>query len=599
MVTSVDRIVGPKADVMELEYIAALHQTSLDGTRPSGTISSLDIQRFLQSRHSLHIGHQQARDVIRGLGGSEAVAPALRRAMAERVARKVKQKQAEEDQRKKTHHLKWRLGTTSNTREEEHEEGENALYSSISSSSRGKKQKRKQQKEEEKNLALVQEALHPKILYLDLVQTTSILLMPTLARIGQAYTTHSRTGKTATIWDVDSGMPREEHARNPTSDLDPQPDDLLEVVLQTMWNVIRSKQHPTTRSNNKDHAPPPPLTAETVQWLLLENGETDKANDAQLVQEMVEVATHTGDTHNGVLDLPALVRALTFDLIDYPVGCEDRTSTYVYDILGHETLRDFEPLPAVIPSQQTTTTMDPKILFTGSLGTSDEPLSIDKVELDEKDDDDDDDKGQQEMIDGVEVQEETFQYGNVPSSDAKSDSSQSDKQNSRSDVREQAFVTGSAKTIDTVVDAYGSTVTMVLIWITYVCHSGAYASLVLATEPFTAECPDQTFGCTLGKTIYTWLVVAVMLAVFGFAVLLPLSYGNHPTKRDPFRMMVATILTGVITLCVCCVILEWLVNFVLPCYIMLRAVLTQPFANAPQYTFHSYFKPRRKNRRDR
>ena len=500
--------------------------------------------------------------------------------MAERVAHKIKQEQAEKERWKKTHHLKWRLGNTRNTQEKEEEEG--ALHTSITSSGRGKKQKRKKLKEKEKNLALVQEALHPKILYLDLVQTTSILLIPTLARMGQAY-----NGKVANkIWNVDHGMPPEKPATNPakdqTSDLDPQPDDLLEVVLQSMWSVIRSKQNQTTRSSvtkgmeDGPNSAPLLLTAEMVQILLLENGEADKANDAQLVQEMVDVVSTTAGVVEAaplLFDMPALVRALTWDLAEYPVGSEDTMSTYVYDILGQETLGAFEQLPAT-PTQPT---------VRKDIGKSDLSISIDNLTLDNDESDQgpgvnttrkwtgnsampisiehgalDNDEGQPEMPDEqgvdeaelgqeVEVQEEKLQQDNEQATDGNSNTSHNGRPSSIG-FRERAFVAHSAKVIDTVVDSYGSTVTTVLIWITYVCHSGAYASLVLATDPFTTECPDQTFGCTLGKTVYTWLIVAVMLATFGFAVLLPLSYGNHPTKRDPVRMMVATVLAGVITL---------------------------------------------------
>ena len=62
------RPTGAAADVKELEYIIALHQTSLE-TRPNATVSSHDIRALLQSRYSLQISHEQALQVVRALGG--------------------------------------------------------------------------------------------------------------------------------------------------------------------------------------------------------------------------------------------------------------------------------------------------------------------------------------------------------------------------------------------------------------------------------------------------------------------------------------------------------------------------------------------------
>jgi hypothetical protein len=66
---SFKRAVGAPADVKELEYISALHQTCLPETRENGTVSSLDVQRMLVSRHGVEITHSQAIDIVRGLGG--------------------------------------------------------------------------------------------------------------------------------------------------------------------------------------------------------------------------------------------------------------------------------------------------------------------------------------------------------------------------------------------------------------------------------------------------------------------------------------------------------------------------------------------------
>ena len=74
-------------------------------------------------------------------------------------------------------------------------------------------------------------------------------------------------------------------------------------------------------------------------------------------------------------------------------------------------------------------------------------------------------------------------------------------ESSATEQENQVKLFGSFKVIDAVVDAYASNSTNALVWVCFVCHSGAYASLILLTDSFQTECPEKTFGCTLGKTV--------------------------------------------------------------------------------------------------
>jgi hypothetical protein len=62
-------MLGAPADVKELEYISALHQTCVPDARANVTVSSLDIQSLLSSRYGLKLSHQECIDIVRGLGG--------------------------------------------------------------------------------------------------------------------------------------------------------------------------------------------------------------------------------------------------------------------------------------------------------------------------------------------------------------------------------------------------------------------------------------------------------------------------------------------------------------------------------------------------
>jgi hypothetical protein len=141
----------------ELEYVSALHQTSMPNTRPDGTISSLDILRYLKSRHSLEISHLQARNIVLGLGGGllcEAV-------MEELVAEQTQLQQAEPTTAK--------------------------MWTAKSFWKRKSREEEIRQEAEEEEMDVQAELLNPTFVYLDLVQTASMLLIPTLAGIAQKW----------------------------------------------------------------------------------------------------------------------------------------------------------------------------------------------------------------------------------------------------------------------------------------------------------------------------------------------------------------------------------------------------------------------------
>ena len=66
------RPVGAAADIAELEYISALHQTDMPHLRMDGSIKDIDIVRFLSSRYGIKVTEQEVRKtVMYGLGGGD------------------------------------------------------------------------------------------------------------------------------------------------------------------------------------------------------------------------------------------------------------------------------------------------------------------------------------------------------------------------------------------------------------------------------------------------------------------------------------------------------------------------------------------------
>ena len=67
-----DRLNGAAADVAELEYIAALHQTQHSETKRNwinASIQAIDVKNFLLSRHGIQLTEDENKRIMSGIGG--------------------------------------------------------------------------------------------------------------------------------------------------------------------------------------------------------------------------------------------------------------------------------------------------------------------------------------------------------------------------------------------------------------------------------------------------------------------------------------------------------------------------------------------------
>jgi hypothetical protein len=68
-----ERPIGASADLKELEYISALHQTCPNQVRQDGSIDASDVRLFLRSRYGILVEEEEVRKtVILGLGGGDS-----------------------------------------------------------------------------------------------------------------------------------------------------------------------------------------------------------------------------------------------------------------------------------------------------------------------------------------------------------------------------------------------------------------------------------------------------------------------------------------------------------------------------------------------
>ena len=392
-----ERPVGAAADMKELEYISALHQSS-STLREDGTISSTDVLCFLRSRYGIAIDTDDALDIVKGLSGTARLPVPT-----------------EEENNKK----KWfRFPKAARHKDVDVEVGESPEASTTDTSEKPKKwgccQKHSEEKEheestekEEKEEAAAMQirellknigksdarkswSIQKKrrkhiaknvadLVRFDLVQLMSLLLIPTLLRLEQerlkeprpAAAPHSRaqnvpsrrsivsklakagadTLKLPWLWWQDRLEKRDAAIKQ---SLRPKPDTLLlDVLKMLLVQLDEEEDKPMSRSTllglaammqesstmtKRNHFPElkhAVVSGTLIRDLLRQVGEQEAAQDNLLIDQMVEAAGGRGT----VLDEWAFARALTSDVHLWPVGSEDDLSTTfsdVYNILPFE-----------------------------------------------------------------------------------------------------------------------------------------------------------------------------------------------------------------------------------------------------------------------
>jgi hypothetical protein len=399
--SSFERRIGPAADVKELEYIAALHQTCPFRLRTNGTVSSVDVMRFLKSRSNINITHQHALRIVRGLGGGrigkDVIEAILQQEEQETCVQQEETKregglafssnkksqppplleekeedipsdpfgiqgQQQQGGTKKKHLLGFLRkhaapeNLVNNDDDDMSDVEHNNNHDNRNENGGHAPSNNEHGKDDEADgLDDVHQEDIDAEEFLDLVQIVSILLVPTLARAGKKYAESS-----AVPLELEEHVPTPEYrrgiqgwfetyfanykqkkakeARELQESLDPQPATLIPDVLHVMLSGIQTNTQQTkTNSKQQQQQHPPVVNAHLVKQLLLQAGEVERAADAVLVDKMVQAAM----SHSGCLDEAAFVQALTGDLHLWKVGSEDTLTSSFYDVYGFESYREW------------------------------------------------------------------------------------------------------------------------------------------------------------------------------------------------------------------------------------------------------------------
>jgi hypothetical protein len=354
-IMSFKRKVGAAADIKELEYIIALHQTCMPDTRENATVSSMDVMHLLKSRYTLTISHKQAIDVVAALGGGDNIVQEKKKAPKDKKEfihffRKNTGSNSQETPESKfspaeshpdrmaddgklgieqVDMLKQSNGAKDFDKEEDHfvqQESAGATTSGATPESKEDTGERNGGKNLPEN-------------YLDMVQILSLLFIPSIAYFANDFwhpKPPSVPPSEPTGWAVKVFLIRRlrqlKNWANAQFLIVPQPPAI--VAVRDARNILMRGVSPETVVDEA-----------FVETLLLKHGEFERARNPRLIREMVEAA----HSSSGIFDDEAFINALSSDLKQWDVDGDERLSTFFYDIFGTENPADVDRLEADDP----------------------------------------------------------------------------------------------------------------------------------------------------------------------------------------------------------------------------------------------------------
>jgi hypothetical protein len=276
---------------------------------------------------------------------------------------------------------------------------------------------------------------------------------------------------------------------------------LIEFVLFKLWRGVSiTESVAVTSSGFRSSAflEPPILDKGLVMRLMISVGLHEWADNDDLLQRMVDVA----NTSSGYLDVAAFVSALTSDLDAWQVGDEVKDSTYACDVFGPDGVGVFTHIPFWRGNGPREDTEERGTKKDGRVG---------------------DEEGKVLEKDGSQLNncETSADVVSASGKDAITEMIQKSGHGMNETFHNAAIHRiRLLDVIDFVVDAFSSFSGLILIWAVYISYAGSYASLILTLPAFQLSCDPMRseggdFGCVLGVTVITWLLIACLLVLFG------------------------------------------------------------------------------------
>jgi len=531
---SFNRPTGAAVDVRELEYLSALLQTDLPHLRRDGTIRAKDLLIYLRSRYGLVVEMDEALDILLGLGGD-----CLEEDLDETVLDVEKMELRDQQQALEAAQEKKDRTPAINPILESHIR---RRYKEIRETSDEKKLQLEHPSPSKRTPEQFAEDAD-----LDLVQLFSIIIMPTLARAGKEWTMRN-------VYDIDPGeMPVEDSIKSSSrwtleywmetqrlkhkkadvariQSLRPNPNlivDVHEILLSAIKDDEQDKAEMARRggvsftSSLAQHESSLILNAKLIRRLLECFGEFERAADNELVEEMLQIAV--GDRGNGaepIFDAESFVRALTADMEQWDVGCEDNISTAINDVLGFDTYQEYNNL---VQTRREGTNGKKETVDTSGKSNLARQSDVD-IEL-----------GQSHSIgnESKSLDERTGTGVNIELVTSISAPKENHGEGNLEVPAVRLLRKPTASHIDFVVDSPRFLSYTVFSWVFFVTTALCYMTLFQSLPGVRGStCRGSDFGCTLASTIWTWLMLALGLVVGGYVIMAPIALANSAAIRS-------------------------------------------------------------------
>lgn len=338
------RRVGASADVKELQYVIALMQTSMPKTRENATVSSMDLLHLLQSRYRIKLTHKQAISLVKAFAGPGGIiekseeakntksgkTSSLRRRIRDRMKKRTDQQDPSgENIADVSDHNKMGKDLDSESHQglkqspDEEMAGQGSRSSEETQMGLGKDA-------DEKNTTGIsdgKEDEEPEH-YLDMVQVLSMLLIPKIAKSAEEFREPKTKeeiepsgSETTTGWRTNVKEKWQSLCSTVVSRFWPS-DERLEDNGQLLCNLYELVMNGFPKDSTLDE--------NLVRHLLLKYGETERAQNPELVRQMVESA----HSQSGLFDEEAFVNSVSSDIRRWDTKGDGRMSTFFYDVFG-------------------------------------------------------------------------------------------------------------------------------------------------------------------------------------------------------------------------------------------------------------------------
>jgi hypothetical protein len=582
------RSTGAAADVKELEYISAIHQSSSE-LNPDGTITAEDVRIFLRSRYGVVVSRDDAIDIVNGLSGKARLPLPVPESKYGLFRRKKNDEDddetalranlgaiAEEDtnidissSQSESRHRRRRLlhnplrrdplgaAASINTvslDDDEDEPMEDAEHHWGLLAKAGNMRKNWHFKRDAPKKKKTSQKVEKLVKY-DLVELLSVLLIPTLVRMERFRFAPPIPERklhvprlTGSFWQL-SGLSwhvfklpyvwfhewRRKRLVAMKAALRPQPDTLIDDVLRIMLGSLQDEddvgqQHlrrlmDTGSVTTMGSYFPKANHIPISEALVRELLIANGENQASRDADLVRKMVDLVGGEGSILDERSFVHAMTADVGTWPIECEDDVSTSFFDVYGFNEIECAKKAETITPGQLAKPATKEDAWAPSTFDEHRFILSRSN------------DNFMNDSFHSAVSHVDESARSLTPVSDTSSVGALDTLEGGLNpEPKRGGKIPGykmTASFIDYGADTFQSITFVVFLFSFYVMASIYIVQLMSSIGVQSKfSCTEKSFECVLVETIWSWLSFAVTLSLGGLVIIVPISVGNNQFMRS-------------------------------------------------------------------